>query len=66
MGAHPGSGGKSPSSSRFQGSGWPNATAMRSHDLAKLAVAIERDLDRHRQPIVDHTPTEEAATLATA
>jgi hypothetical protein len=48
MGAHPGSGGKSPSSSRFQGSGWPNATAMRSHDLAKLAVAIERDLDRHR------------------
>ena len=35
-------------------------------DLAKLAVAIERDLDRHRQPMTDPTPTEEAATLATA
>ena len=35
-------------------------------DLAKLAVAIERDLDRHRQPTTDPTPTEEAATLATA
>jgi transposase-like protein len=35
-------------------------------DLAKLAVAVERDLDRHRQPTVTHTPTEEAATLATA
>jgi len=35
-------------------------------DLAKLAVAIERDLDRHRQPDGAQTPTEEAATLATA
>jgi len=36
-------------------------------DLAKLAVAIERDLDRHRTPDTPaHTPTEEAATLATA
>ena len=35
-------------------------------DLAKLAVAIERDLDHHRQPTVPQTPTEEAATLATA
>ena len=35
-------------------------------DLAKLAVAIERDLDDHRQPTVLQTPTEEAATLATA
>jgi putative transposase len=35
-------------------------------DLAKLSVAIERDLDRHRQPIAAQTPTEEAATLATA
>ena len=35
-------------------------------DLAKLSVAIERDLDRHRQPMTDPTPTEEAATLATA
>ena len=35
-------------------------------DLAKLALAIERDLDRHRQPTVAQTPTEEAATLATA
>jgi putative transposase len=35
-------------------------------DLAKLAVAIERELDRHRQPTVTHTPTEEAATLVTA
>jgi putative transposase len=34
-------------------------------DLAKLSIAIERDLDRHRQPTVTHTPTEEAATLAT-
>jgi putative transposase len=34
-------------------------------DLAKLSVAIERDLDRHRQPTIAHTPTEEAATLAT-
>jgi putative transposase len=36
-------------------------------DLAKLAVAIERDLDRHRTTeTTDHTPTEEAATLVTA
>jgi transposase-like protein len=35
-------------------------------DLAKLSVAIERDLDRHRQPNFAQTPTEEAATLATA
>ena len=34
-------------------------------DLAKLSVAIERDLDRHRQPNVAQTPTEEAPTLAT-
>jgi putative transposase len=34
-------------------------------DLAKLAVAIERDRDHHRQPTAP-TPTEEAATLATA
>ena len=34
-------------------------------DLAKLAVAIERDLDHRRQPTVP-SPTEEAATLATA
>jgi hypothetical protein len=33
-------------------------------DLAKLSVAIERELDRHHQPIP--TPTEQAATLATA
>jgi putative transposase len=35
-------------------------------DLAKLSVAIERDLDRHRPPTVTPTPTEEAATLVTA
>jgi putative transposase len=35
-------------------------------DLAKLSVAIERDLDRHHQPNVAHTTTEEAVTLATA
>ena len=35
-------------------------------DLAKLALAVERDLGRHRQPNVPQTPTEEAATLATA
>ena len=35
-------------------------------DLAKLAVAIERDLDRHRQPTVAQPPTEEAAIVATA
>ena len=35
-------------------------------DLAKLAVAIERDLDRNRQPTTDPSPTEEAAPLATA
>jgi putative transposase len=35
-------------------------------DLAKLSVAIERDLDRHRQPTVAQTPTEEATTLVTA
>jgi transposase-like protein len=35
-------------------------------DLAKLAVAIERDLDRHRQPTADQTPTEETAIVATA
>ena len=34
-------------------------------DLAKLAVAIERQLDHH-QPSADQTPTEEAATLVTA
>jgi putative transposase len=34
-------------------------------DLAKLAVAIERDLDHHRQPNL-RIPTEEAGTLATA
>ena len=33
-------------------------------DLAKLAVAIERDLDPHRQPETAPTPTQEAATLA--
>jgi putative transposase len=35
-------------------------------DLANLSVAIERDLDRHRQPNVAQTPTEEAVTLVTA
>jgi putative transposase len=35
-------------------------------DLAKLAVAIERDLDRHHQPNVVHTTTEEPVTLTTA
>ena len=35
-------------------------------DLAKLAVAIERDLDRHRQPTADQTRTEETAIVATA
>jgi transposase-like protein len=35
-------------------------------ELAKLAIAIERDLDRHRHPNVTQTPTEEAATLVTA
>jgi putative transposase len=35
-------------------------------DLAKLSVAIERDLDRHRQPTVAQTPTEEAVIVATA
>jgi putative transposase len=36
-------------------------------DLAKLSLAIERDLDRHRQPTVAATqPTEKAATLVTA
>jgi putative transposase len=35
-------------------------------DLATLAVAVERDLDRHRQPTITHTPTEEAATLTHA
>jgi putative transposase len=35
-------------------------------DLAKLSIAIERDLERHRQPTVAHTPTEEAAIVATA
>jgi putative transposase len=35
-------------------------------DLAKLAVAIERDPDHHRPQTVPQTPTEEAATLATA
>ncbi len=34
-------------------------------DLAKLAVAIEHDLDRHRQPDAAHTLTEEAAIVAT-
>ena len=33
-------------------------------DLAELAVAIERDIDRHRQPSADQTPTEEAAIVA--
>jgi len=35
-------------------------------DLAKLAVAIERDIARHRQPDAAHTTTEKAATLVTA
>jgi putative transposase len=37
-------------------------------DLAKLALAVERDRHRHRhrQPTAAQTPTEEAATLATA
>ncbi len=35
-------------------------------DLAKLSVAIEHDLDSHREPNAAHTATEEAATLATA
>ena len=35
-------------------------------DLAKLAIAVERDLTRHRHPDVAHTPTQETATLATA
>jgi putative transposase len=35
-------------------------------DLAKLALAVERDLDRHRHPAAAQTPTEEAATLAIA
>ena len=40
-------------------------TAPSAHtDLATLAVAIERD--RHSQPHVTHTPTQETATLATA
>jgi putative transposase len=34
-------------------------------DLAKLSVAIERDLERRREPTTP-SPTEEAATLATA
>jgi hypothetical protein len=36
------------------------------HDLAKLALAIEHDLDRHRQPDAAHTPTEEAVIVVTA
>jgi hypothetical protein len=40
-------------------------TAPSAHTaLATLAVAIERD--RHSQPHVTHTPTQETATLATA
>jgi hypothetical protein len=36
-------------------------------DLAKLAVTVERDLDRHHPPTpTAHTPTKETATLATA
>ena len=35
-------------------------------DLAKLAVAIERDRTERREPTTVPTPTEEAATLATA
>jgi hypothetical protein len=35
-------------------------------DLAKLSIAIERDLERHRQPTFDHTATKEAAIVATA
>jgi putative transposase len=36
-------------------------------DLATLAVAVQRDLDRHRATeTTAHTPTEEAATLVTA
>ena len=35
-------------------------------DLAKLSIAIESDLERHRQPTVPHTATEEAAIVATA
>ena len=34
-------------------------------DLAKLAVAIERDLDRQRLTIVDQNPTEEVALTTT-
>ncbi len=33
-------------------------------DLAKLAIAIERGLDRRRQ-LITHTPPEEAATPVT-
>ena len=39
---------------------------MGYRDLAKLSVAIERDLDRRREPITVPTPTEETATLVTA
>jgi putative transposase len=35
-------------------------------DLAKLAVAVERDLNHHRQPTITAKPTEEAATLTHA
>ena len=34
-------------------------------DLAKLSIAIERDLDRHRHQTAAHTATEETVTLAT-
>ena len=39
---------------------------MGYRDWAKLSVAIERDLDRRREPITVPTPTEETATLVTA
>jgi putative transposase len=35
-------------------------------DLAKLAVAIERDLDRRREPTTVPSPTKEAVIVATA
>jgi len=35
-------------------------------DLAKLALAIEHDLDRHRHSDTAHTPTEEAAIVTAA
>ncbi len=35
-------------------------------DLAKLAVAIERDRAKRHEPTIVRAPTEEAATLAAA